>query len=105
VGQDGPKRAVCTHTAAAGFALASDGNFWIPGNVGGSRRFGNIVALTPSDGKLHRSLTPFGTAAGVGAYPVAITQSKDGKVGGSIYQYGGVSTGHFGGGTMERYST
>jgi len=83
----------------AGLVLGSDGNFWIPGASGGNGN-GDVVALSPSDGKVVRTFAPFGTSAPVGASPSSLLQAKDGTVWGTTSQDGIVSKGHFGGGTV-----
>lgn len=84
---------------ASGLLLASDGNFW------GAVQYGNggpgdIFTLSPTDGTLIQTLTPFSKASAVGAYPVQIIQATDGTLWGTTYGYGAASTGHFADGTV-----
>ena len=80
--------------------LASDSNFWIPENPGVSA--GDLITLSPSNGKVIRRLAPFSTSAAVGAFPSSLIQAKDGTLWGTASDYGGASSGHFGGGTVYR---
>jgi len=79
--------------------LASDGNFWIPENPGAGNS-GDVITLSPSDGKVIGRLAPFSTSAAVGAFPSSLIQAKDGTLWGTASDYGVVSKGHFGGGTV-----
>jgi uncharacterized repeat protein (TIGR03803 family) len=79
---------------------ASDGKFWIPENPGVSA--GDVISLSPSDGKVIRRLAPFSASAAVGAFPSWLMQAKDGTLWGTASDYGIASTGHFGGGTVYR---
>jgi len=81
--------------------LGSDGNLWIPANIGGSGN-GAIIALSPSTGKVLHSYAPFSTSAAVGVFPSSLIQAKDGTLWGTASDYGVVSKGHFGGGTVYR---
>jgi uncharacterized repeat protein (TIGR03803 family) len=82
-----------------GLLLATDGNFWIA-NFNGSSGYGDIISLSPTDGTLLQTLTPFSASAAVGAYPVSLVQAKDGTLWGSTDQYGKASAGHFADGTV-----
>jgi len=84
-----------------GLTLASDGNFWIPDNTS-SNGNGEVIALSPSTGKLLHSYAPFSPSAAVGASPGSLVQAKDGTLWGTTFNYGIVSKGHFGGGTVYR---
>jgi len=82
-----------------GLLLASDGNFWIA-DYNGKTGYGDIVTLSPANGTLIQTLTPFGGTAAVGAYPAEIIQAKDGTLWGSTYQGGDASANHFADGTV-----
>jgi len=82
-----------------GMMLASDGNFWIP-NYNGSSGYGDIISVSPADGTLIQTLTPFSSSAAVGAYPLLLMQAKDGLLWGTTDQYGKSSKGHFADGTV-----
>jgi uncharacterized repeat protein (TIGR03803 family) len=82
-----------------GLMLASDGNFWMA-DYSGSDGSGDIISLSPTDGTLLQTFTPFSSAAAVGAYPEALVQAKDGTLWGSTYQFGDASKGHFADGTV-----
>ncbi|HKH99610.1 MAG TPA: choice-of-anchor tandem repeat GloVer-containing protein [Candidatus Sulfotelmatobacter sp.] len=79
--------------------LGGDGNFWIPESVGGTGS-GDLIALSPSNGKVLQTLAPFGTAAPAGAFPSSLMQAKDGTLWGTASEYGVVPKAHFGGGTV-----
>ncbi len=82
-----------------GLLLATDGNFWVA-DYNGSTGYGDIITLSPTDGTLIQTLTPFSSSAAVGAYPAEIIQAKDGTLWGSTYQYGNAAKGHFADGTV-----
>lgn len=78
---------------------ASDGNLWIA-NYNGSSGYGDIITLSPSDGSLIQTLSPFSSTAAVGAYPAELIQASNGILWGSTYQYGKAPKNHFGDGTV-----
>jgi uncharacterized repeat protein (TIGR03803 family) len=82
-----------------GLVLATDGNFWVA-DYNGNSGYGDIVSLSPADGTLLQTLTPFSASAAVGAYPLSLMQAKDGSLWGSTDQYGKASAGHFADGTV-----
>jgi uncharacterized repeat protein (TIGR03803 family) len=79
--------------------LASDGNFWVA-DYNGSSGYGDIISLSPTDGTLLQTFTPFSSTAAVGAYPAEVIQTSDGLLWGSTYMYGVASKGHFADGTV-----
>jgi len=79
--------------------LASDGNFWVA-EYNGSSGYGDIISLSPTDGTLLQTFTPFSATAAVGAYPAEVIQTSDGTLWGSTYQYGVASKNHFADGTV-----
>jgi uncharacterized repeat protein (TIGR03803 family) len=81
-----------------GLLLASDGNIWLA-DSSGANGSGDIISLSPSDGTLLRTFTPFGTSAAVGAYPAGIIQAKNGTLCGTTTDFGKAPSGHFGAGT------
>lgn len=85
--------------APDGLLLGSDGNFWIA-NYNGTTGYGDIIELSPKDGSLVQTISPFSANAAVGAYPGEIIEAKDGKLWGSTYQYGKNGTGQFADGTV-----
>jgi hypothetical protein len=81
----------------AGLLSASDGNFWSPRSVG-SNADGDILKLSPSDGSLLQTLTPFSATV---SNPVEILEAADGTLWGVGGGSGTVSgSGHFSGGTV-----
>ncbi len=88
--------------APQGLLLASDGNFWIPNYNGtnGTSSYGDIMTISPTDGSLIQTISPFSSTAAVGAYPAELIQASDGVFWGSTYQYGDASKGHFADGTV-----
>jgi len=79
--------------------LASDGNIWLS-DYNGVDGDGDILSLSPSDGTVLQTLTPFGTSAPVGANPGGITQAKGGNLWGTTTDFGHASHGHFAAGTV-----
>ncbi len=79
--------------------LASDGNFWVA-DYNGSSGYGDIISLSPTDGTLLQTFTPFSSTAAVGAYPAEVIQTSDGLLWGSTYVHGVASKGHFADGTV-----
>jgi len=85
--------------APGGLLLASDGNFWVA-DINGGTGYGDIITLSPSDGTLIQTLTPFSSSAAVGAYPMDLIQAKDGTLWGSTDSFGITPKGYFGDGTV-----
>src|SRR5271166_5544883 len=79
--------------------LGSYGNVWLP-DFNGSSGYGDIIALSPNDGTLLQSLTPFSASSSVGAYPAMLIQAKDGTLWGSTDQFGKYTKGHFADGVV-----
>jgi streptogramin lyase len=82
-----------------GLLLASDGNFWVA-NFNGSSEYGNIISLSPTDGSLLQTISPFGTTSSVGGWPSQLIQAANGTFWGSTYIYGDATKGHFALGTV-----
>jgi uncharacterized repeat protein (TIGR03803 family) len=82
-----------------GLILASDGNFWMA-NYYGTDIYGNIISISPSNGALLQTFTPFSTTAAAGAFPAQLIQATDGTLWGSANQYGDAATGNFAEGTV-----
>lgn len=81
--------------------LASDGNFWVDNYNGISGEgYGDIITLSPTDGSLIQTLSPFSATAAIGAYPAELFQAADGTFWGSTYQYGKAAGNHFADGTV-----
>jgi hypothetical protein len=68
-----------------GLLLATDKNFWVA-DFHGASGYGDISTLSPADGSLLKTLTPFSTVSPVGAYPVGIIQANDGSCGDRLTQ-------------------
>jgi uncharacterized repeat protein (TIGR03803 family) len=81
-----------------GMFLASDGNFWIFDIVADDS--GDIISLSPSNGSLLQTLTPFSNSGAVGAYPLSLMQAKDGTLWGTAEAFGYAPKGYFGDGTV-----
>lgn len=79
--------------------LASDGNFWIA-NFNGTNGYGNIITVSPSDGSLIQTLSPFSASAAIGAYPAELLQAPNGILWGSTFSFGHAPKNHFGDGTV-----
>ncbi len=58
------------------------------------------MTISPTNGALLQSFTPFSKTAAVGAYPVELIQAKNGVLWRSTYEYGDASTGNFADGTV-----
>jgi len=82
-----------------GLLLATDKNFWVA-DFHGATGYGDIITLSPTDGSLLQTLTPFSTSSPVGAYPVGIIQANDGVLWGSTYVGGNASDGQAAEGTI-----
>lgn len=80
-----------------GLLLASDGNFWVA-ESNGKTGYGDIITLSPLNGTVIQTLTPFGGSTG--AYPAEIIQAKDGTLWGSTYLGGLAPANHFADGTV-----
>lgn len=81
-----------------GLLLASDGNIWLS-DSSGANGSGDIISLSPSDGALLQTFTPFGQSAAVGEFPAGIIQAKNGTLCGTTTDFGKAPNGHFGAGT------
>jgi uncharacterized repeat protein (TIGR03803 family) len=79
--------------------LGSDGNIWVC-DYNGSAGYGDIISLSPSNGKLLQTFTPFSPSAAVGAYPFGITQAADGTLWGTASDFGIAPEGSFAYGTV-----
>ncbi len=79
--------------------LASDGNFWIP-NLNGTDGYGAIMTVSPIDGSLIQTLSPFSATAAVGAYPTSLLQDSKGILWGTTDSYGKAPKNHFADGTV-----
>src|SRR5580658_118033 len=82
-----------------GLVLATDGNFWIA-ESNGSNGYGNIVTVSPIDGTLLQTFSPFVKGGSLGGLPVEIIQAKDGTFWGSTDFYGDAPEGYFADGTV-----
>jgi uncharacterized repeat protein (TIGR03803 family) len=76
--------------------LASDGNLWFP-RFTGSSSLGDLVALSPTDGKAIKTLKPFNSSVSA---PGQIIQAKDGTLWGVSAGGTTTSSGHFANGTV-----
>jgi len=82
-----------------GLVLASDGNFWMAEfyGTGGS---GDIVTLSPTDGSLIRTLTPFSSTGPDGGLPVELFSATGGTLWGVSSLYGQAPKGSYGEGVL-----
>jgi len=62
-----------------GLVLASDGNFWMA-EFYGSDGYGDIVTLSPTDGSLIQTLTPFSATSADGMSPVELFAAPGGTL-------------------------
>jgi hypothetical protein len=79
--------------------FASDGNLWVD-DYNGADGYGDLVALSPTDGSLVQRLSLFSPAAAVGAYPTDVIQLPDGTFMGTTNQNGVTPKGFFADGTV-----
>lgn len=84
-----------------GLLLTSDGNFWVA-DSSGSTGYGDLVSISRTAGTVLHTLTPFGFTGGIGEYPGALIQAKNGTLWGNTAYYGNVPEGHFGDGVVYR---
>lgn len=82
-----------------GLLLASDGNFWIA-NYTGDDTYGDIMTVSPTNGSLLQTRSPFSNSSSVGGFPEELIQAKDGTLWGITYRYGTASEGQFANGTV-----
>jgi uncharacterized repeat protein (TIGR03803 family) len=82
-----------------GLLLGSDGNIWLA-DYHGASGYGDIISLSPSDGTLLQTFSPFATSAAVGAYPPGIIQANDGTFWGTTTDFGDAPNGYFAAGTV-----
>jgi uncharacterized repeat protein (TIGR03803 family) len=69
-------------TSPDGLVLGSDGNFWMA-EFYGSDGFGDIVTLSPTDGSLIQTLTPFSSTSRDGGYPIQLFSATGGTLWGA----------------------
>jgi streptogramin lyase len=79
--------------------LASDGNLWVT-NYNGSTGYGSIITLSPEDGSLIQTFSPFSASSTIGAFPVDLLQASDGTLWGTAMGLGKASGDHFADGTV-----
>jgi uncharacterized repeat protein (TIGR03803 family) len=82
-----------------GLVLASDGNFWMA-EYYGSTGFGDIVTLSPTDGSLIQTLTPFSFTSVDGGSPVELFATAGGTLWGVSSLYGQAAKGSYGEGVL-----
>ncbi len=79
----------------------SDGNFWMT-EYYGSDGFGDIVTLSPSNGGLIQTLTPFSATSADGGGPVELFSGTGGRLWGVSSLYGHASKGSYAAGVLFR---
>jgi uncharacterized repeat protein (TIGR03803 family) len=82
-----------------GLVLASDGNFWMA-EFYGSGGQGDIVTLSPADGSLIQTLTPFSSTSPDGNYPVELFAGTGGTLWGVSSLSGQAPKGSYGEGVL-----
>jgi len=82
-----------------GLVLASDGNFWMA-EYYGSGGFGDIVTLSPADGSLIQTLTPFSSKSADGGAPVELFSASNGALWGVSSLYGQAPKGSYADGVL-----
>jgi hypothetical protein len=79
--------------------LASDGNFWMA-EFYGSDGSGDIVTLSPADGSLIQTLTPFSQTSADGGLPLELFSATGGALWGVSSLYGQAPKGSYGEGVL-----
>ena len=82
-----------------GLVLASDGTFWMA-EYYGSTGFGDIVNLSPVNGSLIQTLTPFSSTSADGGSPVELFSAAGGRLWGVSSLYGQASKGSYADGAL-----
>lgn len=82
-----------------GLVLASDGNFWMA-EFYGSDGSGDIVTLSPADGSLIQTLTPFSQTSADGGLPLELFSATGGALWGVSSLYGQAPKGSYGEGVL-----
>jgi uncharacterized repeat protein (TIGR03803 family) len=82
-----------------GLVLASDGNFWMA-EYYGSVGFGDIVTLSPADGSLIQTLTPFSSNSVDGGAPVELFSASGRALWGVSSLYGQALKGSYADGVL-----
>jgi uncharacterized repeat protein (TIGR03803 family) len=82
-----------------GLVLASDGNFWMADFYGAGGQ-GDIVTLSPTDGSLIQTLTPFSETSADGNYPVELFSASGGALWGVSSLSGQAPKGSYGEGVV-----
>jgi uncharacterized repeat protein (TIGR03803 family) len=86
-------------TSPDGLVLASDDNFWMA-EFYGSDGFGDIVTLSPTDGSLIQTLTPFSSTSPDGGYPVELFSATGGTLWGVSSLFGQAPKGSYADGVL-----
>jgi uncharacterized repeat protein (TIGR03803 family) len=84
-----------------GLVPASDGNFWMA-EFYGSDGFGDIVTLSPVDGSLIQTLTPFSSTSADGGNPVELLSATGGTLWGVSSLNGQAPKGSYADGVLFR---
>ncbi|MGA2594928.1 MAG: choice-of-anchor tandem repeat GloVer-containing protein, partial [Bryobacteraceae bacterium] len=84
-----------------GLVLASDGTFWMA-EYYGSTGFGDIVNLSPVNGGLIQTLTPFSSTGVDGGSPVELFSATGGRLWGVSSLYGQAPKGSYAAGVLFR---
>lgn len=84
--------------APVGFLVAKDGNFWIAETNEGAG--GDILRVSPLDGKLLQTEASFSPSGATGTFPRAFIQAKNGTFWGTNFGYGAAPAGFFGDGVV-----
>jgi uncharacterized repeat protein (TIGR03803 family) len=71
----------------SGLALAGDGNLWMEQSQA-EAGIGEIVTLSPTDGSVIQTLTPFSPTSPVGGYPDLLISSQNGTLWGLTMLFG-----------------
>jgi uncharacterized repeat protein (TIGR03803 family) len=82
-----------------GLVLASDGTFWMA-EYYGSTGFGDIVNLSPANGSLIQTLTPFSSTSTDGGAPVQLFSATGGTLLGVSSLYGQAPKGSYAAGAL-----
>ena len=82
-----------------GLVVGADGNLWMA-QYQAQAGWGDILTISPTNGSLIQTLTPFSQASVVGGYPLELLSASDGKLWGISSLFGTAPKGYWGAGVV-----